>query len=228
MEQARRGAPEGTTIVAREQTAGRGRLGRAWRSPLDAGLYLSLVLRPRLALADFPILVFAAARAVHDALLEACALTTDIKYPNDLLYGTEKLCGILGETLDTSSGTAAIIGIGINLTNEGVAHDLPHATSLEAATGKSFTAHVIMRVVLEAFAARYAALHETDGIQHTLAAWCAASSFANGKRVHINLDYETFVGTTRGLASDGALRVETQDGQIKLVRAGDVTAVRAR
>lgn len=229
MERARRGAAEGTTVVAREQTAGRGRLGRVWRSPPRAGLYMSLVLRPRLAhiaRADFPMLVFAAALGVHDALRAACELVTDIKYPNDLLFDARKLCGILGETIDTPRGTAAIIGIGINLTNEAVAPDLPHATSLEAACGKRFDVKLIMRAVLDAFAVRYEALHEQDGIRHTLAAWCAASSFADGKPVRITLDNEIFTGTTRGLESDGALRVETLDGHVRLVRAGDVTAVR--
>lgn len=229
IEQARRGAPEGTTVIAHEQTAGRGRLGRVWRSPPRAGLYMSLVLRPRLthiARADFPMLVFAAALAVHDALLAACALSTDIKYPNDLLFDARKLCGILGETVDTSRGTAAIIGIGINLTNEAFAPDLPHATSLEAATGKRFDAELITRAVLDAFAVRYESLHKRDGSKHTLAAWCAASSFADGKPVRITLDNETFTGTTRGLESDGALRVEVGSNEIRLVRAGDVTAVR--
>ncbi len=229
MEQARRGAKEGTTVIAREQTAGRGRLGRVWRSPPGAGLYMSLVLRPRIAYiarADFPMLVFAAALGVHDALRAACALSTDIKYPNDLLYDGRKLCGILGETIDTPQGTAAIIGIGINLTNEAFAPDLPHATSLEAATGKRFDAKLIMRAVLDAFAVRYEVLHKVNGIQNTLAAWSAASSFANDKPVRITLDNEIFVGTTRGLESDGALRVETLEGHLRLVRAGDVTAVR--
>ncbi len=226
MEQARRGAKEGTTVIAREQTAGRGRLGRVWRSPPGAGLYMSLVLRPRLTRADFPMLVFAAVLGVHDALLAACDISTDIKYPNDLLFDGRKLCGILGETIDTPQGTAAIIGIGINLTNEAFAPDLPHATSLEAATGKRFAANLVTRAVLDAFAVRYETLHQVNGIQNTLTAWCAASSFAHGKPVRITLDNEIFTGTTRGLESDGALRVETADSEIRLVRAGDVTTVR--
>src|SRR5919112_1524101 len=95
--QASLGAREGLCVVAREQTAGRGRRQRAWASPKDAGLYFSVVLRPALDAADWPLLTLAAALAARDALGDACALDADIKWPNDLLAGGRKLCGILAE-----------------------------------------------------------------------------------------------------------------------------------
>ncbi|HEX7956608.1 MAG TPA: biotin--[acetyl-CoA-carboxylase] ligase, partial [Pyrinomonadaceae bacterium] len=85
--QAARGAPEGLCVVAREQTAGRGRRERTWVSPLDAGLYLSVVLRPQLEPRDWPLVTLAAALAARDALAETCRLEADIKWPNDLLAG---------------------------------------------------------------------------------------------------------------------------------------------
>src|SRR5712671_7773112 len=138
MRQARAGAAEGVCIVAREQTRGRGRLDRTWQSPKDAGLYLSLVLRPRLEIAVWPLLTLMAALAVCDALMKACGLRADIKWPNDICVNNRKLCGILAETVDTETGSAAVIGIGINLE----AGSLPAtvsdlATSVEAATGRS-------------------------------------------------------------------------------------------
>src|ERR671930_110856 len=148
--QASLGAAEGLCVVAREQTAGRGRQQRAWVSPKDAGLYFSIVLRPRLEARAWPLVTLAAAIAASDALAEACALETDIKWPNDLLAGGRKLCGILAETFET----------------------------------------------------------------------------ARGRRVRVALEGETFEGTTRGLEPDGALRVETDAGQMRVVRAGDVMAIR--
>ena len=98
--QAALGAPEGLCVLAREQTAGRGRRERNWVSPKDVGLYLSVVLRPSLEARAWPLITLAAALAVRDALEEACGLEADIKWPNDLLAGGRKLCGILAETAE--------------------------------------------------------------------------------------------------------------------------------
>src|SRR2546421_6428658 len=111
MRQARAGAAEGLCILAREQTQGRGRLDRSWQSPKDAGLYCSLVLRPKLEMNAWPLITLMAALAVCDALLRACSLRADIKWPNDLCVRERKLCGILAETVDTETGSAAIVGI---------------------------------------------------------------------------------------------------------------------
>src|SRR5437660_12347301 len=120
MRQARAGAPEGLSVVAREQSAGRGRLDRTWHSPKDAGLYFSIVLRPKLPMNLWPLLPLMAALAVSDALMKSCGLRADIKWPNDILANDRKLCGILAETIETTNGPAAIIGIGINLTKDEV------------------------------------------------------------------------------------------------------------
>src|SRR5687768_9347489 len=105
------GAPEGVCIVAREQTAGRGRLKRQWVSPKGAGLYCSIILRPQFDQNFWPLLTLMAAIAVHDSLLKIFALETDIKWPNDILVNDKKLCGILGETIDTPPGRAVVLGI---------------------------------------------------------------------------------------------------------------------
>src|SRR5262245_65966173 len=99
--QAREGAPEGLCIVAREQTSGRGRLDRQWHSPKDAGLYLSIVLRPQLPMNRWPLLTFMAALAVVDGLSKSVGLRSDIKWPNDVCVNEKKLCGILSETADS-------------------------------------------------------------------------------------------------------------------------------
>jgi BirA family biotin operon repressor/biotin-[acetyl-CoA-carboxylase] ligase len=222
------GAAEGVCVVAGEQTAGRGRLQRQWLSPKDAGLYFSIILRPEFEQASWPLLTLMAAVAVHDALLEACALKTDIKWPNDILVDERKVCGILAETVETSSGRAVIVGIGINLTNQAFPAELAGtATSVEASVGQSPDLRVVLEALLKFLAKHYEALQQSDGPETIVREWCARSSYAQSKRVNVSDANASFVGTTRGLEPDGALRVETDDGKTRIVRAGDVASVRA-
>jgi len=229
--QAAGGAPEGLCVVAREQTAGRGRKLRVWVSPADAGLYFSIVLRPRLEIKEWPLLTLVAAIAVADALREACDLEVDIKWPNDILATTDggrKLCGILAEAIETKRGRACILGIGVNLSERAYPAELrAHATSVEAATGKPADLEEVLAALVKHSARRYAQLH-TPAVGHSeiIRDWSANSSYAEGKRVRVHAATEIFNGTTRGLESDGALRVETATGEIKRVLAGDVQALR--
>ena len=226
--QAAAGAPEGLVVVAREQTAGRGRQQRAWSSPRDAGLYLSVLLRPRLPADRWPLLTLAAALAVSDALEETCALRADIKWPNDLLSGGRKLCGILAETVESAQGRACVVGIGVNLKASAYPPELrASATSVEEATGARTDADSLIESVVRAVGRRCARLQSEGGSEETLREWCARSSYAEGKRVRVRLDGESFEGVTRGLEPDGALRVETEGGEVRAVRAGDVSALRA-
>lgn len=229
MRQAKAGAREGLCIIAREQTRGRGRLERSWHSPKDAGLYLSIVLRPQFELARWPLINLAAALAVHDAIFRTCDLKVDIKWPNDICVGDRKLCGILAEAVETEIGTAAIVGIGINLNDESFPPELkPQATSLRSATRIDVDRDLLVNELLKVLGERYEMLNSVGGSEHTVREWCASSSYAFDREVRVSLGEESFNGITRGLESDGALRVETLDGIVKTVRAGDVTSLRAQ
>jgi BirA family biotin operon repressor/biotin-[acetyl-CoA-carboxylase] ligase len=225
--QAMAGASEGLCVVAREQTAGRGRRERAWVSPKDAGLYFSVVLRPRLAAASWSLITLMAAVAVRDALSEACGLETDIKWSNDLLARGRKVCGILAEAIETPRGRACVLGVGINLSDRAFPSELlERATSVEAETGAPPDRDALLAALVRQLARGYEQLHEHGGTEATLRTWSAASSYAEGKRVRVALGEEMIEGTTRGLEADGALRVELDGGEIRSVRAGDVTALR--
>ena len=225
--QAALGAPEWLCVVAREQTAGRGRRERPWVSPKDAGLYVSVVLRPSLGPRDWPLITLAAALAARDALAEACGLETDIKWPNDLLACGRKLCGILAETAEGARGRAVVLGVGVNLNERAFPEEIHDtATSIEAQTGRAPEAERLLEALLRALAKHYDALHAPGGAQEILQEWEAHSSYASGRRVRVQLADEMFDGVTRGLAPDGALRVETDGGALRIIRAGDVTAVR--
>jgi BirA family transcriptional regulator, biotin operon repressor / biotin---[acetyl-CoA-carboxylase] ligase len=227
--QAARGAPEGVCVVAREQTRGRGRQDRLWVSPADAGLYFSVVLRPAgLAAVYWPLLTLAAAVGVHDALVETCGLETDIKWPNDIMGGGGKLCGILAETIETETGRAIILGIGINLDDGAFPPELKGvAVSVSSLTGRTPDAEQLLESLVRAVGRRYSMLQEAGGPAETVGAWTKRSSYAYGRPVRVALAAETFTGRTRGLEPDGALRVETEQGEIRIVRAGDVTSLRA-
>ena len=120
------------------------------------------------------------------------------------------------------------MGVGINLKTDGLSPTLrDRATTVEALTGCKPDGELLLEKLVRAIGERYELLQSLDGCEHTIREWCANSSYAMGRQVRISLDQETFEGTTRGLESDGALRVETTAGEIRIVRAGDVTAVRA-
>jgi BirA family biotin operon repressor/biotin-[acetyl-CoA-carboxylase] ligase len=115
LNQAKLGAGEGLCVVARRQTAGRGRHGRVWISEPGAGLYFSLILRPKIANRFLPLITLTAAIAVYDTLTELYGLKPDIKWANDIHVNDKKICGILAEMTETNSGLAIALGVGINL-----------------------------------------------------------------------------------------------------------------
>jgi BirA family biotin operon repressor/biotin-[acetyl-CoA-carboxylase] ligase len=194
---------------------------------MDAGLYFSAVLRPAFDAARWPVITLAVALAARDALAEACGLAADIKWPNDLLAGGRKLCGILAEASATPRGRVCVVGVGVNLSDRAFPPEIAaQATSVQAETRAAPDRERLLAALTGALAARYERLYDQDGARATVEAWSEASSFAAGRRVRVSLEDEEFEGTTRGLESDGALLVETDAGEVRIVRAGDVTAVR--
>lgn len=221
------GALEGLCVVAGEQTAGRGRLEREWVSPKGAGLYFSIVLRPRFEQSTWALLSLMAAVAVHEALHDSCGLEADIKWPNDVLADEKKLCGILAETVETSHGRAVVIGIGINLTDHAFPANLERiATSVEAATGKTPDIEVVLDALLGSLGKCYQALQGPNGAGEIVREWSRRSTFAVGKLIRVTSGDEIIDGSSRGLEPDGALRVETLDGEMRTLRAGDVSSLR--
>jgi BirA family biotin operon repressor/biotin-[acetyl-CoA-carboxylase] ligase len=217
------GADEGLCIVAGEQTAGRGRLGRQWISPRGAGVYFSVVLRPKFDQSVWPLITLMASIAVQETLLQTCELQTDIKWPNDVLHDDKKLCGILAETVETNRGRAVIVGIGINLTKAALPPELETvATSVEAAIECQPEMEIVIETLQRCFMTRYQDL-KSFGPSEVVREWSQRSSYASGKRITVSEGDDKFAGTTRGLEPDGALRVETEPGEIRIVRAGDVS-----
>ncbi|MDQ4123950.1 MAG: biotin--[acetyl-CoA-carboxylase] ligase [Acidobacteriota bacterium] len=225
--EARLGANEGLCIVARQQTAGRGRRQRSWHSPPDAGLYFSLILRPKFEMKKLPLITLAAAVSITDAVSEACDLQTDIKWANDVFAVGKKLSGVLAETVETEKGFAVVLGIGINLKKEAIAPELSDtATSIEHETEKAPDVEKLLAALTKNLEKNYQILHQTNGSEQIIELWTRRSSYAFGKMVRVTLENETFEGETCGLELSGALRVRAENGLIKTVHAGDVVSLR--
>jgi len=220
------GAPEGLCVVADEQTAGRGRLQRQWISPLGSGLYFTILLRPQISEAKWPLITLLAAIAVSEVLRNHLAIQPDIKWPNDVLVDDRKISGILAEAFETPTGRALALGIGINLTANAFPRELlDTAISIEEATGRQVEREAILSQLLSSLIYYYGVMNDGPDNQ-IIDEWCKRSSYANGKAVQIATGGETIRGVTRGLETNGALRVETANGKIQIIHAGDVTRAR--
>lgn len=224
--QAKLGAHEGLCIVSEEQTAGRGRHGRQWVSERGSGLYFSVVLRPTIDLRFLSLITLMAGVAVHDSLKEI-DVQPDIKWVNDVLAGQKKISGILAETTETSEGLAAVVGIGINLLSQGFPdHIAETATSIEAETGVRVSAAEMSETLTRYLAYFCDTLGGVGGPREILDHWRQRSTYFSGKRVRVTLSDGSFEGETCGLEENGALRVRTADGVVRIIQAGDVERVR--
>lgn len=227
LNQAKQGAEEGLCIVAGEQTAGRGRHGRTWVSAKDAGLYFSIVLRPKIEIKFLPLLTLMSAIVVAEVLQELYDLKPDIKWANDVHINGRKICGILAEMTETKKGLAVVVGIGINLTSANFPPELKEiATSIENETGKKTDTQDILENLTKQFAKFYRIFSDVGGEVKIREEWAKRSSYFFGKSVRVRIENETIFGKTCGIEENGALRVKTDDGEIKIVQAGDVEMLR--
>lgn len=224
MELGSEGEPHGTLVVAEEQTAGRGRLGRTWHSQKGKGIYASFLLRPNLHPAQAPLLTIAAGLAVRDAVKDVTNLEADLRWPNDLLLEGKKFCGILLEMqAEARNIKYVVVGVGLNVNQTRFPKELaPIATSLRMAGGRAASRTEILVRLLAAFD-RYYNLLLAEGGKALVAGFVKASSLARGRRVRIVETREEFTGTTAGLDPQGCLLVRRDDtGKTVAILAGDV------
>jgi BirA family biotin operon repressor/biotin-[acetyl-CoA-carboxylase] ligase len=219
-----RAIPEGTVIIAESQTAGRGRLGRSWHSQREAGIYFSMVLFPKTPPSLAPLFTLATAVAMHNAVERYTGMDVDIKWPNDLLTGGRKFCGILSEIqAEVDMVKTMIIGVGLNANHERFPDEIAdRATSLRIASGRIQSRTEILVEFLEEFESIYMDF-ERKGPARIIAEWTRSSSFASGRKVEIHDGVRKVAGITRGLNALGALRIEQKGGHVEEVYSGDVS-----
>jgi len=217
--QAQQGATEGTVVIADEQTAGKGRIRRAWLSP-KGSIALSIILYPSLAYLSSLIMV--ASLAVVHCIVAITGLKSQIKWPNDVLVNGKKVCGILiessvrGNILDY-----AIIGIGINVNFR--LSDFPEipstATSLADELGRDISRLDMIRCLLAEIERFYLVLPAGESVYQE---W-RDNLETLGKKVEVTSDRTTYRGVAESVASDGSLLLRQSDGSLIKIVAGDVT-----
>ncbi|MFC1903396.1 biotin--[acetyl-CoA-carboxylase] ligase [Chloroflexota bacterium] len=217
--EARKGAAEGSIVLAGEQTAGRGRLKRVWLSP-EGNLALSIILYPEML--HLPCLVMLASLAVVHAVEEITGLKAQIKWPNDVLINGKKVSGILIES-DVRGNTVAyaIIGIGINLNARfsGFPEILPGATSIATELGKEVSRVDMIRCLLVEAEKLYLTLPAGDFVYRE---W-RDRLVTLGKKVQVKSGDTILEGIAESVAEDGRLLLRHANGNNTTVVAGDVS-----
>jgi len=223
---AEKGAPEGTVVVAEEQTGGRGRLGRSWSSPFGKGIWMSVLLKPPLAPQDTPLFtLLAAAAVVKGILVNLPDLPVGIKWPNDLLIKNRKVCGILTELkaeADLLHYLVIGIGININLREEDFPAEIKNtATSLYLENNnQEVSRQKLTGSILQEMDNSYLD-YLNNGPGMVISKW-KKYNITLGKNVTIKTIRGSFSGKAADLDSDGALIVEEEKGIKKRFQAGEV------
>lgn len=219
-----KGSSEGTLVLAEFQTKGRGRLGRSWLSPKYKGIYLSLVLKPKMMPQRAPVLTLLAAVSTCEAIKEITGLDTQIKWPNDILAGHKKLGGILTELVaSVDEVNFMIIGIGINVNNDRKAL-VSGATSLKEQKKENICRIGLLQEILRKIEANYL-LFKDKGAPPIIEKW-REHAVTLGRRVKVYCQKEHIEGEALDIDTDGGLLVRDDFGVVKKVMAGDVAHCR--
>jgi BirA family biotin operon repressor/biotin-[acetyl-CoA-carboxylase] ligase len=229
---AEEGAPHASVVVAEEQTAGRGRLGRTWTAPPRSGVFVSILLRPEVPLGAWTWLPLLAGVAAQEAIARTAGLEVALKWPNDVVVAKgeqegRKLGGILCETVPNES--AIVVGIGLNVTLREQELPVPQASSLALAGAETTDRDPLLRALLRSFGTWYGRWAQAGG--DARAAGLAEAFHENcttlGRRVRAELPgSRDVIGVATGLDAAGALLVTTADQEEVTIGAGDVVHLR--
>jgi len=212
--------PEGTVIVAEEQTAGRGRRGRPWTSP-RGGIWLSIILRPPLPLPQAPLIGLAAATAVARAIRVTTGLLARVKWPNDVLIEGRKVVGVLVEAGPGAEWVIVGIGINANVPRAALPAETGYpATSLEEALGHPVDRGVLVRTVLRELERKYDELCG-GGALRIVRTWREMADTL-GRVVRVETGGAVLEGSADDIDDSGALLVRERDGVVHRVIAGEI------
>lgn len=218
------GAPEGTLVVAEKQTAGRGRRGKVWESPLGTGIWMSLVLRPQIMPAEASVLTLLCGLATAEAIEAETGLSAGIKWPNDILINGKKSVGILTEMdCEMSEVHFVIPGIGINVNTASFPPEIAEiATSLYLECGKTVSRRRLVHKVLERLEEHYETFLRTGSFAAMLEDY-RKHCITLGKEVHV-LGREPFFAEALDITPEGELLVRRADnGKEEVVFSGEVS-----
>lgn len=223
-ELAAKGAEEGTIVISETQTLGRGRLSREWASP-EGGIWFSIILRPQVTPKDASKLTFVAAVAVARVIIEMFNLRAEIKWPNDVLIGGNKVCGILTETStkgDVVDFVVVGIGINANVSLDSFPESLRNClTSLKEELKEEIERERFLRALLEELE-RYYTIFMRKNFDLILEEWRNLAGFL-GQYVEVVSFDEKIRGRAVDVDQNGALMIKLRNGTVKKVMSGDVT-----
>jgi len=213
-------AANGTLVLAESQTKGRGRLGRSWFSPKHKGIYLSLILRPKISPSASPVLTLLAAVSICEAVKKVTSLDAQIKWPNDIFIHNKKIAGILTEmNAEVDKVNFVVIGIGLNVNNDKKSL-IAQATSLKEQTGQPINRVILLQELLRKIENNYSLL-EDRGAQVIIDKW-RSFSLTLGRRVKIYCQDKHIEGAAVDIDQDGALLIRKDSGLTQKVFSGDV------
>ena len=217
-------APEGTLVIAKEQTEGRGRLGRSWESTIGEDIIMSMILRPDIPAENFSMLTIIAALAVNKAIRKESGLDSKIKWPNDIVFEGKKLCGILTETSFSGRNGFAVVGIGINVNSTAFAEAISmKAGSLRQLTGRVFDTEIIIDSVWKEFGEYYEILKSDGDLRNLVEEYNSLT--VNYHTPVARTDYnneEPVSGIAMGIDEKGHLIVNSDDGRKLLLYSGEI------
>lgn len=219
-----KGSAEGTLILAEAQIKGRGRLGRQWFSPKYKGIYLSLILKPKILPHQASILTLFSAVSICEAIKEITGLDAQIKWPNDILVHHKKLGGILTElNAEMDEIRFVVVGIGLNVNNDKKSL-CSGATSLKEQKKEGINRTELLREILRKIETNYLSFQER-GSHPVLEKW-RDYSITLGKRIKVLSHREHIEGVAVDIDTDGGLLVRKDSGLTQKVTAGDVVHCR--
>lgn len=221
---AEEGAPHGTLVAADSQSAGRGRRGRSWSSPHGTGVWMSFVLRPQLAPVKASMLTLAAGMAAADGIRRVSGLSSQIKWPNDVVIQGKKVCGILTEmSTEEDSIRYVVVGIGINVNTDEFPPEIADvAVSLKQVLGCELKRAPLIGAVLESFGQYYSRFMEYGDMTGLMDEY--NDMLANrGKEVRVLDPSGSYEGTALGIDKEGCLLVEREDASVSAVISGEVS-----
>lgn len=226
LEKGRNGAPAGTLVLADAQEGGRGRLGRAWVSPPGAGLYFSMITRPRLCPAELPRITLAVGLALCLALEKGLGITPEIKWPNDILLAGKKCGGILTEAAAIRADTAlVVIGVGMNLTTPLALFPRelqPRVTSLHEQVKVLPDRGILLLAFVEEIAAMLFRLEQGE-FPDILAGWRKRDATFGKTLSWLTLGGTIVTGISEGPDGHGQLQIRDREGHLHAVLSGDLS-----
>ncbi len=219
-------APEGTVIIAEKQTGGRGRLGRSFYSPRSSGIYMSILVRPKITLLESAQITALAAVSVCDAIKDISGVTTGIKWVNDIYKDGKKLSGILTEAVlsdDNRTPKFISVGIGINVYQSDMPKEIADiATSLFTEDPKEIRNELIARI-LDIFYGYYINEIAVSTNKKCFIEKYKEYSVVTGKQIRVIRGNESFEAEAIGIDDDCSLLVRLTDGQILSLSSGEIS-----